>query len=587
MSSPPQASGSTPEEKDDAHCGCATCTAYHSTATQQSPKSKKKKKRYIAPQPDANTFASQQEFLESLSPIAVEQVESNGLRCPICWKTYGEAPDPGFDNSELPVRLRCHHVFGQKCLGSTFGIPKDSRVELQPLSFSPGSRGAALGHRLHTYVAQHGHSLEGKRDSQNNIAQIFSKMMQEAYLPRQGHVVFGDFWWPILQFVGSQATRPERGITFMENAIVIDRLRSGPLPTTSPTDGVIKPGALTSTNTDWSQPLGQAISAFPSLVTQASQFNDEETTNLLSGSNHMASSLHEGTTSMTSQPPKDSKKVGPFSQLAMQWPSQSTSLHSPWHAPQSSLGIHSGKVLPTGSSVWSSGTWEDALTTETNLDKLTALNKMAQKNSTTNDLSPEKTADLNKEMFEVAHKTRLAQQEAQKRLVSTISNSMSGTLAELYTLYLKEAPRLAPDPPTEQRANIVPTSVLMHERDAMATEYKISSPQHHMLYYDEDDEDDEHTPEIDGAVAFFVITRNPCMKPCCIFAGKERAKELPVPSALRWRNDAKIPDACPVCHKVLFLKNKNETNSSIPGSGSYASWLASEDPVDGLSDGGW
>jgi hypothetical protein len=60
------------------------------------------KARYAPPQPDADTFATQQAFLDYLIPVPIESVDEGSKKCPICWKPYGEAADPGFDNSEQP-----------------------------------------------------------------------------------------------------------------------------------------------------------------------------------------------------------------------------------------------------------------------------------------------------------------------------------------------------------------------------------------------------------------------------------------------------------------------------------------------------
>jgi hypothetical protein len=110
------------------------------------------KKVYRGPQADAATFATQQEFLDSLVPVPVESVDENSRTCAHCWRSYGEST-PGEDDAEAPVRFRCNHVFGEQCMRSLFGIREPVRVDLTPLSFAPGSRGADLGKRLSAYVS--------------------------------------------------------------------------------------------------------------------------------------------------------------------------------------------------------------------------------------------------------------------------------------------------------------------------------------------------------------------------------------------------------------------------------------------------
>ncbi|KAH9863091.1 hypothetical protein IAQ61_009368 [Plenodomus lingam] len=590
MSTSSETSGSAPKEDEDTQ----SASSHQSTSMQlQLAQDNKKSKRYVAPQPDAHTFASQQEFLDSLAPITVDQVENDNLKCPICWKVYCEAPDPGYNNSELPVRLKCQHVFGQKCLATTFGMPEDSRRELRPLSFSPGSRGAALGHRLHTYLTEHAHGFEDKHDGLHNVAQALSQMMQDAHVPGQGILLFGDFWWPILQLIGSPATRSRRQITFMENAVILDHgLTSDLWTTTSSAPGVPKPAAVSWQSADWNQPLGQAISAFPTFTTQVSSSSNKDiAADTLPGSSAIMPSLSNHSANKPTQ-----QAVFP---LAMQWGPHSTGLPPPdnllYTSGPNPAGVYD---LPPGVMPYSynhsSLKWKDALAAETNMDKLTALKKAAKQASTANKSSVKAAEPTNNELDD---KQERIKQEKQKRLVSRISSTMSSALAELYARYIKETSERGPSLRMHRRPNLVSVSVRVHERDAMASEYKIPSPRPHPSYYnnedeDEDeeeeekDEDDDQKLDNDLSMLFFVITRTPCMSPCCVVAGKERTKRLPVPRAVRWRNDEKVPDGCPVCHKVLFLKSEADHRGYISAPGNYDGWLAFAGSDEGLFDVG-
>lgn len=97
-------------------------------------------------------------------PVPIESVEEDSKKCPICWKPYGEAADPGFDNSEQPVGLKCGHMFGNKCMLTAFAVPGTSTITLEPLAFVPGSRGYQLGQRLHSYLRESG-ALETDDDA--------------------------------------------------------------------------------------------------------------------------------------------------------------------------------------------------------------------------------------------------------------------------------------------------------------------------------------------------------------------------------------------------------------------------------------
>jgi hypothetical protein len=192
-------------------CTCSSCTG---KAPSQSGK-KQKKKRYAPPQPDANTFTTQQEFLDSIMPISIESVDENSRKCPICWKPFGEAADPGFDNTEQPVRLRCDHVFGDKCLRHTFALPGTSTVDIRPLTLTPKSRGDGLGQKLRKYA-------ESEKGSDLFDAEIFSKMLKESYRPEKGSQIFGDYWWPVVRQL-QHGTQDLSGITLLDNAVILDR----------------------------------------------------------------------------------------------------------------------------------------------------------------------------------------------------------------------------------------------------------------------------------------------------------------------------------------------------------------------------
>jgi hypothetical protein len=176
-----------------------------------------KGKRYIPPKPDANTFATQQEFLDSLQPIELEHVDEDKRKCPVCWKKFGEDPDPGFDNSELPVPLKCNHIFGNKCLANLFRLPEIARLSLEPFSVVPGTRGYVLGEKLLSYHEKHG------SDGRDKV-EVFQDMIKEAAHRKAGLELFGQYWLPIIVDIthttGSYGEM--NGITFMENAVILD-----------------------------------------------------------------------------------------------------------------------------------------------------------------------------------------------------------------------------------------------------------------------------------------------------------------------------------------------------------------------------
>lgn len=185
----------------------------NTTPESSSSQGSKIRKRYVPPQADENTFDSQDEFLDSLAPIPIEKVAENNMRCPTCWKPYGEAADPGFDNSENPVQLHCGHIFGDKCLKDTFALPGTSTLDLRQLTFTSESKGLALGHRLHEYAKKHRNGISEEAD--------FVHMLEESRAPEAGLRLFGQYWWGVMTKMQCTMCNVS-GITLFDNAVILD-----------------------------------------------------------------------------------------------------------------------------------------------------------------------------------------------------------------------------------------------------------------------------------------------------------------------------------------------------------------------------
>ncbi|KAF2790556.1 hypothetical protein K505DRAFT_419764 [Melanomma pulvis-pyrius CBS 109.77] len=181
----------------------------------------KGKKPYSPPQPDANTFETQEEFFNSLMAIPISSVEPHNRRCPHCWKYYGES-DPGADNAEEPVKFLCGHVFGKQCMHDVFRLPRLAKVELHPMSFRPGSRGAKLGARLDKFLAPKGEE-DATADNtaiKNRLIHVISSIEKP-----DGDILVGDIlgpeWLSLIQqivFSNHQVLK----VHLLENGVVYD-----------------------------------------------------------------------------------------------------------------------------------------------------------------------------------------------------------------------------------------------------------------------------------------------------------------------------------------------------------------------------
>jgi hypothetical protein len=176
-------------------------------------------KRYRPPQPDSNTFDTQAAFLDSLQTVAIETVDEEHRKCAHCWKYYGES-DPGFDNAEAPVRLRCNHVFGEKCLKDLFGLPEPVKINLVQLTYQPGSKGADLGRRLSAWV-DHCGVEKGALMLGGNREKDFTKLLNEFQSQPVAEKALGPEWCSI--FVQALMPRPSvEKVHILENAIIYD-----------------------------------------------------------------------------------------------------------------------------------------------------------------------------------------------------------------------------------------------------------------------------------------------------------------------------------------------------------------------------
>ncbi|EUC28990.1 hypothetical protein COCCADRAFT_8723 [Bipolaris zeicola 26-R-13] len=105
--------------------------------------------RPFFPPPDEDTFPTEQTFLASLVPVPLETVEHDNRECIFCETRYGEISDSAPGSPEMPVRLRCNHVFGEQCARRHFGQRLIIEFNIRPLEFHPGTRGNILISKLH------------------------------------------------------------------------------------------------------------------------------------------------------------------------------------------------------------------------------------------------------------------------------------------------------------------------------------------------------------------------------------------------------------------------------------------------------
>jgi hypothetical protein len=169
---------------------------------------------YVTPTPSPEPLEFQDTFLSSLKPVDIESIDKDSRKCGICWKPYGEAPDPGQDNSEQPVRLQCSHTFGNKCLKALFAKVPNFEVELRELRFdNPTSRACKLGAKLEALLCN------APEDTHESI--IFNALKMNVDRSK-GAEVFGGYWFVIFAYLKNSIALDVSCITLMDNAVVLD-----------------------------------------------------------------------------------------------------------------------------------------------------------------------------------------------------------------------------------------------------------------------------------------------------------------------------------------------------------------------------
>ncbi|KAH7402889.1 hypothetical protein BKA66DRAFT_564777 [Pyrenochaeta sp. MPI-SDFR-AT-0127] len=535
-------STNTVSHEGDSQCEYDACTA----STPPTPKPKPKKKRYIPPQPDSNTFPTQQAFLDSLTPISIEKVDQMNRKCPICWKPFGEAPDAGFDNTEQPVQLRCAHVFGDKCLATTYGIPETLTIEIRPFSYLPQSRAHALSQKLDAYTTQHKKPLE-------NHAKIFEEMLEESYQPGKGREIFGDYWWLVLQELRDDI-RHTKDVIFLEDAVIVELEETKPRQNNSlPCYSSIQPGALTPVSTNMNQTLSEATAELSSSSSSSEPFGG-----LMSTTIPLQWSLSHGDTitipAVPPPPPGYPQFYTPLPPIA--------SAPKPMPNSTGDLKETASFISPAPPTIFehylgaseASVSWEAALVGETQLDKLAALQKQAKQSLDDSSTTHKVQALADQVTIDAARARQNRRQERLERKKRERKALLARKLAVIYASFQASTSSTNLDKfeTPSKPSHLVHASMVVHTKDLLGTSYEINPPG--LVYVLVGNELEEHELELDTQTLVPIIVRSICNE-CCEIS-EEAAREVSIPESLWWRNDVNTPDDCPLCHKILFKKGR-------------------------------
>ncbi|KAF1949963.1 hypothetical protein CC80DRAFT_497161 [Byssothecium circinans] len=539
----------------------------------------KSKARYLGPRPDNDTFATQQEFLDSLVPVEIESVPEGSRTCGYCWRFYGEVT-PGEDDAELPVQFKCGHYHGEACAKRLFALPEMTKFKLQPLSFAPGSKGAKLGEALHATIAA------TKPTGEVDLAgkeKVFRQLVNVLGTQPRGQGVDAEWSHRLLQALTLETN--VMNIHILENGIVLDVLRpptlfgSGPAPFPGPlaASANLFTAAMTAVTSDSSS---DSSPHSPDTITEGFVGPFGSKAAILGG---WEPTVHPSTMfDIKGAPP------GPFKPTVPATPKTEAELVHEIEQIKKKLGSAAQKLqhpkfkvyvppLPFDLSALVPQTPEGASPTPTLQDapkpaaelvkELSGLKKkwnMVKKAMH----HVVKAHDQEKAAKERAEKQRI-HREAQQKTVAVI---LARSLAKVHDDYVQYQKSAGQQPSLQKREwslselsvdltmasyhalrNELRVTKELHTKDVDAEQYEVSPPYGYRGYESDsvsDGPDDNTPPEYEASAKIVYLTRHSCHK-CDVFQGTAIP---PVPQYITWQDvSRKAPDDCPLCRKVLFL----------------------------------
>jgi hypothetical protein len=145
--------------------------------------------------------------------------------------------------------------------------------------------------------------------------------------------------------------------------------------------------------------------------------------------------------------------------------------------------------------------------------------------------------------------------------------ALARRLRKLYRSYLAEKP-VSQDAkeestiPENDEPDICTAAVEMHKDNSKWASLMIQHPDTgHAGFNSESDDGNDDDEMIDYTRKTFVISRKSCNN---CYKSKKEMKSWVAPKSIFWKNDDKMPDDCPLCHKVLFNKDQAGSPSSFP-----------------------
>jgi hypothetical protein len=177
--------------------------------------------------------------------------------------------------------------------------------------------------------------------------------------------------------------------------------------------------------------------------------------------------------------------------------------------------------------------------------------------------SQDSVSKLKKDHEDRIAKMLKAERDLQERNERHLDSTLGAELSRVYSEYMKHhGTKKEPEQSDIYREQcFVDAHISIHKKNPRQVSFRIGSLDQFLAHSQDDaasddsDAEDEDSDHVSGTLLsrlFPIISRKMC-EHCCT-EHTTVPSSIPVPTSLWWKDSRKIPDDCPICHKVLFHK---------------------------------
>jgi hypothetical protein len=176
-----------------------------------------------------------------------------------------------------------------------------------------------------------------------------------------------------------------------------------------------------------------------------------------------------------------------------------------------------------------------------------------------------------------------AERDLQERNERYLDSMLGAELSRVYPEYMRNhgIEKEPEQSETYREQYFIDAHISVHKKNPKQSSFRIESLDRFLAHSpheatgDDSDAGDEKSDHVSDALLsrlFPIISRKMC-EHCCT-EQTTVPSSVPVPTSLWWKDSRKIPDDCPICHKILFHKDhpfqpSPKSDCEITGPGDY------------------